>query len=38
MTGSLLTLAANKTGELDKYIIGTPSMSFFKNVYKLCKS
>ena len=34
MTGSLLTLAANKTGELDKYIIGNPSITFFKNVYK----
>lgn len=34
MTGSLLTLAANKTGELDKYITGTPSITYFKNVYK----
>ena len=34
MTGSLLTLAANKTGELDKNITGNPSITFFKNVYK----
>ena len=34
MTGSLLSLAANKSGEIDVYMIGNPNITFFKNVYK----
>ena len=34
MTGSLLSLAANKEGEQDVYLIGNPNTSFFRNVYK----
>ena len=34
MTGSLLSLAANKEGEQDVYLTGNQSISFFRNVYK----